>query len=768
MDPVTFNATMELCGAICSVIGVLILMMMKDTKNKNSYIELLLLLNCAAILFFDSVSFMTRNNEGWFCFFAARTSSFLVFFCDFLYIFLFMTFIWKLVKKEDEKMLFRVYFVYAFSIVGILYLIVGQFFGLVFTYNEANAYSRGKGWIVTQIIVALSIIVASSVFFQYRKRIQKVLFYTMCGYYVCLVVGTVGALFLPQIAVQNMTTVIATICILIVEAYNYREKLNEYKKKEFESLKDIDRAYKDLSSYQDHINKTLQGASTGLWSLEVVLGENPRLICDDNMMEILGFSKDISPEDCYIEFNKRLIKDDLKKFGEYNRQLVEEGKGEVIYRWNHPSLGETYMRCGGWRDYSFTKGVLCRGYHSNVTELQRKEQLHEEELKNALYQAREANKAKTEFLSTMSHDIRTPMNAIMGLTAIAKKQELNDVMKDCINKIEMSSTQLLSLINDVLDMNKIESGKTVLEHVSLSIVNLVNDNIALVHEQAIENNVTLEVKFDIKNEYIFGSPIHIKQILSNLITNSIKYNKQNGSIIVSVKEISIDENHSSYVFKVADTGLGMSDDFQKVIFEPFTQENGGARTKYKGTGLGMSIVKKLVEKMGGTIKLKSKLNIGSTFTFTIPFELDHAPFIEEKKELDLKEIQEKIKGIRVLIAEDNELNREIAKTLLEEYDIIIEEAEDGKICFDKFVKSEINYFQCILMDLRMPNMDGIEATKQIRSLDRVDAWSIPIIAMTADAFQEDVQRVKDAGMNEHLSKPLDIIKVISTIASFLK
>ena len=212
----------------------------------------------------------------------------------------------------------------------------------------------------------------------------------------------------------------------------------------------------------------------------------------------------------------------------------------------------------------------------------------------------------------------------------------------------------------------------------------------------------------------------------------------------------------------------MSDDFQKVIFEPFTQENGGARTKYKGTGLGMSIVKKLVEKMGGTIKLKSKLNIGSTFTFTIPFELDHTPLIKEKKELDLKEIQEKIKGIRVLIAEDNELNREIAKTLLEEYDIIIEEAEDGKICFDKFVKSEINYFQCILMDLRMPNMDGIEATKQIRSLDRVDAWSIPIIAMTADAFQEDVQRVKDAGMNEHLSKPLDIIKVISTIASFLK
>ena len=212
----------------------------------------------------------------------------------------------------------------------------------------------------------------------------------------------------------------------------------------------------------------------------------------------------------------------------------------------------------------------------------------------------------------------------------------------------------------------------------------------------------------------------------------------------------------------------MSDDFQKVIFEPFTQENGGARTKYKGTGLGMSIVKKLVEKMGGTIKLKSKLNIGSTFTITIPFELDHTPFIEEKKELDLKEIQEKIKGIRVLIAEDNELNREIAKTLLEEYDIIIEEAEDGKICFDKFVKSEINYFQCILMDLRMPNMDGIEATKQIRSLDRFDAWSIPIIAMTADAFQDDVQRVKDAGMNEHLSKPLDIIKVISTIASFLK
>ncbi|MGN1295030.1 MAG: ATP-binding protein [Bacilli bacterium] len=768
MDPITFNAAIEFCGAICSIIGFLFLLLMKEKNDKNRYVKILLMLNCTAVMFFDAISFLTRGNDNDFCFYMARISSFFVFLFNFIYIGLFMTYIWKLVKKDDEKNILRVYVVYGISLFGILFLIIGQFFGWIFTYDDANNYARGKLWFISQIIVFASLLIALSVFFQYRKRLQKVIFNMLCGYFLCLLISTILEIIFSQIAVQNMTTVLATIFILIAEAYNYRVIINEYKKKELDSLKDIDKAYKDLSLYQNQIEKTLQGASTGLWSLEVVLGQDTKLICDDNMKEILGFDKNISPEECYIEFNKRLVKEDLNKFGEYNRQLVEEGKGEVIYRWNHPTLGETYMRCGGWRDYSFTHGVLCRGYHSNVTEVQKKELKHEEDLKNALYQANEANKAKTEFLSTMSHDIRTPMNAIMGLTAIAKKQELNDVLKDCINKIEMSSVQLLSLINDVLDMNKIESGKTVLEHVSLSIINLVKDNIALIHEQAIENNITVEVKFDVKNEHIFGSPIHIKQILSNLLTNAIKYNKENGSIVISVKEVSIDSTHSNYIFKVADTGLGMSDEFQKIIFDPFTQENGGARTKYKGTGLGMSIVKKLVEKMNGTISLKSKLNIGSTFTFTIPFEIDDEPLLENKNELDIEEIQSKIKGIRVLLAEDNELNREIAKTLLEEYDIIIEEAEDGKICFDKFVKSEINYFQCILMDLRMPNMDGIEATKQIRSLDRVDAWSIPIIAMTADAFQEDVQRVKDAGMNEHLSKPLDINKVISTIASFLK
>lgn len=768
MDPITFNAAIEFCGAICSFIGFLILLLLNENKDKNKNVKIALMLNCALIMFFDAISFVTRNKDGMFCFYMARISSFLVFFFDLVYIGLFMTFIWRLVRKDKEKNIYRLYIVYAISIFSILFLIIGQFFGWIFTYDELNRYSRGKFWIETQIAVILSLLIALSVFIQYRKRFQKVMFYLMCGYFSSLAIGTISAILFPQIAVQNMTTVLATIFILIGEAYNYREIINEYKKKELDSLKDIDRAYKELSSYQNQIERTLQGASTGLWSLEVALGQETRLICDDNMKEILGFDKNITPEACFVEFSKRLVKEDIKKFREYDRKLVEEGKGEVIYRWNHPTLGETYMRCGGWRDYSFTQGILCRGYHSNVTDLQKKEIVHAEELKNALFQATEANKAKTEFLSTMSHDIRTPLNAIMGLVSIVKKQDLNPLVSDCISKIEMSSTQLLSLINDVLDMNKIESGKTVLEHVSLSLVNLVNDNIALIHETAIENNITIDVKMDIKNEYIFGSPIHIKQIILNLLTNAIKYNKENGSIVISLKEVKIDNQHSNYVIKVADTGLGMSDEFQKVIFEPFTQENGGARTKYKGTGLGMSIVKKLVDKMNGTISVKSKLNIGSTFKIVIPFEIDDKPFVETKKELNNEEIIQKVKGIKVLVAEDNELNREIAKTLLEDYEIVVDEAEDGKICLDKFVKSEINYYQCILMDLRMPNMDGIEATKKIRALDRMDAWSIPIIAMTADAFQEDVQRVKDAGMNEHLSKPLNINKVVQTIALHLK
>lgn len=400
------------------------------------------------------------------------------------------------------------------------------------------------------------------------------------------------------------------------------------------------------------------------------------------------------------------------------------------------------------------------GYRNNrirQVKDQEKEKAHQEELLKAAKKAEAANVAKTEFLQRMSHDIRTPINGIIGMVEVGDHYS-DDIEKqaDCRAKIKDASKTLLELVNEVLDMSKLESGEIVLEEVGFNIDKLSDETIGIVEELAKERNIQIVKEKNITHPYLMGSPIHVKRVLMNVLSNAIKYNKDNGFIYVSYKEL--DSNHSNSTvieFTCRDTGIGMSKKFQDKIFEPFAQEHMGSRSKYAGTGLGMPIAKSLVEKMGGSIAFTSQEGVGSQFVIRIPFKIDE----EHKNERVKESASASIEGLSVLLVEDNELNMEIARFIIENEGAKVTCATNGKEAVDIY-KNAPESFDIILMDIMMPEMDGYEATRMIREMD----LNIPIVAMTANAFMEDKMKAKKAGMNAHVSKPLDKDKLIRVIA----
>ncbi len=406
---------------------------------------------------------------------------------------------------------------------------------------------------------------------------------------------------------------------------------------------------------------------------------------------------------------------------------------------------------------------IYRTNQENRKQEQEKDEKYKAELLIAAKKAEAANRAKTEFLQRMSHDIRTPINGICGMVEIADHYA-DDIEKqtEYREKVKMTSHLLLEMLNDVLDMSKLESDEVMLEEIPFNLSSICEEVLVVVEQMAAEQNIriTREEK-EMIHRNLIGSPGHVKRILMNLLSNAVKYNRENGSIYISSRElISEQQDMTTVEFVCRDTGIGMTDAFQKRIFEPFTQEYTGSRTKYAGTGLGMPITKKLVEKMGGTIAFESKEGEGTTFVIKIPFKIDpDADSREEQTEVSGK----LIKGLHILLAEDNELNMEIAEFMLRNEGAIVTKAWNGQEAVEIFSKSEAGEFNVILMDIMMPVMNGYEAAKQIRSMDREDASVIPIIAMTANAFTEDRIRAKEAGMDEHIAKPVDaklLVKVI--------
>ena len=402
----------------------------------------------------------------------------------------------------------------------------------------------------------------------------------------------------------------------------------------------------------------------------------------------------------------------------------------------------------------------------DVTEEKLKELHYREQLQEIAQEAERANKAKTDFLLRMSHDIRTPLNGIRGMLDIADHYSSDlEKVKECMRKVRESSNILLELINEVLDMSKLESGEVTLEHVPFDLEDISGEVFTVIDKMAEEQGI--EILEDCKADHtkLIGSPMHFKRLLLNILGNAIKYNKPHGKVYVSCQEVEFDGKTAVFETVIRDTGIGMSEEFQKHLFEPFQQENATARSKYGGTGLGMSIAKSLAEKMNGTIACESKKDIGTTFTVQIPFEVDfanHTNVIEEGQE-DFS-----IAGKTLLLVEDNDINLEIAQFILSETGAKTIVARNGQEAVEAFKNSKQGEISAILMDLMMPVLDGYQATRLIRAMDREDAQDITIIAMTANAFVEDKIATRKAGMNAHISKPLDAKEVIRIIANQLR
>ncbi len=432
---------------------------------------------------------------------------------------------------------------------------------------------------------------------------------------------------------------------------------------------------------------------------------------------------------------------------------------------------------GGWYSFSslvlntllclFVSILVAIIYYQNAVRRYR-DALYAEEIRRSAEEARAANAAKTGFLSRMSHDIRTPLNGIIGLLNIdeAHPDDQALIMRNR-QKMRIAANHLLDLINDVLQMGKLESGEVILAHEVVDLHKLTVDIVSIIEQRAADAGVTLErdpACDPMDYPFVYGSSLHLRQIFLNIYGNSIKYNHVGGKVRTLSQCLGAENGIVTYRWTISDTGIGMSQDFLQHVFEPFAQEHTDARSVYNGTGLGMAIVKGLVDKMNGTITVTSQEGKGTTFVITLPFE------IADPDQAQPDHAQEKadISGLHLLLAEDNALNAEIATVLLEDQGAAVTLAKDGQEAIDLFEKSAPGGYDAILMDIMMPNVDGLTATRIIRALDRPDAETVPIIAMTANAFAEDARKCLDAGMNAHLAKPLNMPLVMATIVRYTK
>ncbi len=396
-----------------------------------------------------------------------------------------------------------------------------------------------------------------------------------------------------------------------------------------------------------------------------------------------------------------------------------------------------------------------------------KDKIYKTQLEQEAKKAEAANMAKTRFLQRMSHDIRTPINGICGMLEVAEhyKNDLNK-QSECREKIKIASNLLLELVNEVLDMGKLESGNVVLEKIPFNLKDVALEVTTVIEKLAFERGISVKhSNQNVTHWDLVGSPAHVKRVLMNIFGNAVKYNRDHGNIVISYRELGVVDNTVSIEITCEDNGIGMTPEFLEKIFDPFAQENNENQSKYGGSGLGMAICKALIEKMGGSIKVESSKNVGTTFVVIIPFKI---VAINDKSLSNHKDPITSIKNLNVLLVEDNELNMEISSFMLEKEDAVVTKAYNGQDALDKFKSSKEGAFDVILMDVMMPITDGYEATRKIRALNRSDAKTVPIIAMTANAFVEDKIKAKEAGMNEHLAKPLNSKQVISTIVAMVR
>ena len=540
--------------------------------------------------------------------------------------------------------------------------------------------------------------------------------------------------------------------------------------------------YHTPERYTSIFNHSINSLLTG-YSLEhngtIVISENNQIVASNDKGLIGAKTEDIQELKCINEsaVDKQLVRTDYQTIPDYG--LMEKGRDYYVYAYMSADkiFAKTprnmlytvfiylvivgFMHALRWR--------MLQGHQKEQMRLQKEYTKNLEsknlELREAVFQAQKANAAKSSFLSRMSHDIRTPLNGIIGLIKINETHmDDRELVKTNQDKMLVSADHLLSLINDVLQMSKLEDENIEISHEPIDLGEISREVGTIISGRTAEAGIAFEIgKQELPVSYVYGSPLHIRQIFLNIYGNCIKYNKPHGKVTTTLKCLGEKNGIVTYRWTISDTGIGMSEEFLKHIFEPFVQEHSDARTVYSGTGLGMSIVKKIIDRMNGTIVVTSKEGEGSTFVITLPFEIAEKPE-EIPAEMD-GEVN--IAGLHLLLAEDNELNAEIARTLLEDEGAITTIVNDGQQAVDIFSRNKPGTFDAILMDIMMPEMDGLSATKAIRALDREDAGTIPSIAMTANAFDEDEKKCMEAGMNAHLVKPLDIQKMKEAVCRYL-
>ncbi|MCR5545716.1 MAG: response regulator [Lachnospiraceae bacterium] len=515
------------------------------------------------------------------------------------------------------------------------------------------------------------------------------------------------------------------------------------------------------------INVMHEALHSGMWGME--FDENGTMISvswSKEFREMIGFIDESDFPNTLEAWSSRLHPDDYNRVLREFNETVEDYSNTKTYDVEY----QFQIKNGEWRWFHAMGRLLRRkdgsplsyvGMFVDITS--RKEA--QEELQQALIQAEQASFAKTTFLSNMSHDIRTPINGIMGMTVIALEHlDERDRVEECLRAVDDSAHHLLSLVNDVLDLSRIEAGKITKNSETFDMNALIGNCISIISGQLNGKNIDISVDTENLEHTIFiGDELHLRQVFINILGNSVKFTNPGDSISVKAEEVSFKDGIADVKIYLSDTGIGMSKDYLPRLYEAFSQEVSDARTKYHGTGLGMAITKQFMDLMGGTISVESELGVGTTFTLELSFEVDVEEHLVDHmtshKDYD-------VSGMKVLVAEDVDVNLIIVETLLEENGVIVTTTEDGDEVVEAFKDSEVGYYDAILMDIMMPKMDGLEATRVIRGLDREDAKTIPIIATTANAFEEDGQRAMDAGMNAHVTKPIDVVELFSTLDNF--
>lgn len=490
----------------------------------------------------------------------------------------------------------------------------------------------------------------------------------------------------------------------------------------------------------------------------------------DALRKLYGYSGEEDAPDTWDMWLKGAYSEDREYIEKRFLEALKDHSGNTSYSVEYRAVkkdGSVRWYRAAWYVIRREDGTaeFCYGLISDIDRQKKDSDM----LEKAVEQAKRANEAKTSFLARMSHDIRTPLNGILGLIDINEKHA-EDIAFTAENrrKAKVAANHLLSLINDVLQLSKLEDSNIELSETPFNMLTLLDDIFIITEMKAKENGITVKRNYeeDVRRDpYLWGSPLHVRQIYINLLGNAIKYNKKNGSIFCGVSASRIGREQILFQLVIKDTGIGMSEEFLQHLFDPFAREHEEMTGKYEGTGLGLSIVKQLVDKMNGSIQVESKIGEGSCFTVKLPFRLASK---EEVIKMEEPEEAGSIEGKHILLVEDNELNMDISEVVLTDAGATVTKAVNGRQAVDLFRENPPGTFDMILMDVMMPAMNGYEATRCIRSLERADAGKIPIIAMTANAFAEDVKSAKQAGMDAHIAKPLDISKMLTVIAKYVK